>query len=331
MNILQAMLDSSSELIVLLSKDHKVLARNKAAVKLLQLYFSESLKVGDDYRDFVILQNMQLYLETFDRAIAGETVTVQNETVSDKAKHWFEYKMSPLFDEATLLGITFTATSIDDQKKAQIALQYLADTYEAIVQNTTEAIALLDKEMRVLQYNKFATKQLQLNFGKAIQIGEDFRNYVYPDLQDEFEFAFKNVLNRNNWEKEYVTSNVKDETVWIRVRMYPVINAEEEVAGVALFVLNILQQRKTELHNQLLADRLKDISWQHSHVIRAPVANILGIMKVLMDDSKMPDKEKQEWYSYVVKCTEELDNTIRVIVNKAYYSNLNNEEIVGDP
>ncbi|MES2701565.1 MAG: histidine kinase dimerization/phospho-acceptor domain-containing protein [Bacteroidota bacterium] len=145
--LLQAVLDNTTDSMVLIGKDHKVLLLNCNIRKVLVLYFGKELQPGDDYRDFVIVDNMELYLRSFERAINGETVIVENETIAENVSIWFRYKVHPTYDSTgLLLGVTLTATDISDLKKLEIEK-------EQIIKQLTKRNEDLEHFSQILSHN----------------------------------------------------------------------------------------------------------------------------------------------------------------------------------
>jgi signal transduction histidine kinase len=62
-------------------------------------------------------------------------------------------------------------------------------------------------------------------------------------------------------------------------------------------------------------EKLREISWMQSHVVRAPLARILGLIS-LMKDLKANGIEKAEIMDYLEISANELDQVIREITNK---------------
>jgi PAS domain S-box-containing protein len=120
-NLMQAILDNAAEGIVLISNDHTVLLFNTAIKDSLKSYFTKELEVGDDYRDFVVEESMQLYLESFEKAINGTSISVEHETRNTDVTIWFLYTVNPVYDrQKKLIGVTLTATNITDRKKLEL-------------------------------------------------------------------------------------------------------------------------------------------------------------------------------------------------------------------
>ena len=67
-----------------------------------------------------------------------------------------------------------------------------------------------------------------------------------------------------------------------------------------------------ENHNQ----RLREIAWMQSHLVRAPLARILGISEILSEGHNNLE-EINEMLSYLTISAVELDNIIKNIVDKS--------------
>jgi PAS domain S-box-containing protein len=69
--------------------------------------------------------------------------------------------------------------------------------------------------------------------------------------------------------------------------------------------------RKIEVQNKAL----KEIAWAQSHLVRAPLANILGLTELLKDNINS-DTENAKLIDYLRESAEKLDAVINDIVNK---------------
>jgi len=83
--------------------------------------------------------------------------------------------------------------------------------------------------------------------------------------------------------------------------------------------LNVLLQDITEFQekrNLILAqeEALSDIAWRHSHEVRKPVANILGLVQLLTEDNFLENDERNEYLAYLRDSALELDDTVREII-----------------
>ena len=63
-------------------------------------------------------------------------------------------------------------------------------------------------------------------------------------------------------------------------------------------------------------ENLKEISWLQSHVIRAPLARIMGLIQLIIDPKQDID-EKQNALNYLLRSANELDEVIHTITDKS--------------
>jgi PAS domain S-box-containing protein len=83
----------------------------------------------------------------------------------------------------------------------------------------------------------------------------------------------------------------------------------------------ILHERTIEKQN----DKLKDIAWIQSHVVRAPVARMMGLINLIKEDD-LDEKETGEFLNHVLESAVELDNIIKDVVSKSQRIKNNSEE-----
>lgn len=82
-----------------------------------------------------------------------------------------------------------------------------------------------------------------------------------------------------------------------------------------LEILNLqLQKRASELISS--NEKLRKIAWIQSHIVRAPLARILGFVELLKEGFDEPN-EKEQFLNYIADASEELDTIIHSIVKKA--------------
>ena len=59
-------------------------------------------------------------------------------------------------------------------------------------------------------------------------------------------------------------------------------------------------------------DKLEEIAFEQSHIVRRPIANILGISKLLLDD-RIPEEKRKQLLMAIYEEAMEFDNIIRRI------------------
>lgn len=162
---LQSILDNTSDSIVLMDMNYKVLCCNAVLKETLKHYFGKELKEDDDYRDFVVPQNRQLFMDAFDLAKNGESLVLENETKSENVSFWFEYKVTPVYyKDGSLMGVTLTATNITERKNAEIALRKSEEKFRKIIEFSPLPMLIISESL-VITFSNPAAQEL---FGYTI-------------------------------------------------------------------------------------------------------------------------------------------------------------------
>ncbi len=101
-----------------------------------------------------------------------------------------------------------------------------------------------------------------------------------------------------------------------------------------VYLLNELKQQNTSLEEKVKErttelleineavkeqnEKLKDIAWTQSHVVRAPLARLMGLVNILQMGEEMPELNKTQILENVVSSANELDGIIREITKKSF-------------
>ncbi|WP_373523380.1 PAS domain S-box protein [Aquiflexum sp.] len=69
-------------------------------------------------------------------------------------------------------------------------------------------------------------------------------------------------------------------------------------------------------------EKLRDIAWIQSHMVRAPLARLLGLVEILKNE-KLSSLELDDFLDHIKESAKELDNVVRDIVEKAQKIDVN--------
>jgi len=258
--ILKAILDNSPDGIILISPNHEVIAFNKTIEDRMFTFFGKNIAAGDDARDFIFMENKNLYLTQFAEAVKGENVFMQLETKTANFSIWFEYRFNAVYNTSQeLVGVTITAKNIDKEKKAEIELEKLSETIEAIFENTTESIVFIGPDLTILSFNKIAFERVKAIQNKELFIGADFRNYVYESRNTGFTESFNNALKGKISISEVEVTDYKGNPVWYISRIQPLYNHIGELLGITLFTQHITEKKLAEIALRENEEKFKKI------------------------------------------------------------------------
>ena len=175
------------------------------------------------------------------------------------------------------IGYDLTETDIY-KSESQKALMLSESKLRAILDSTIETNILINKEMKVMSFNKTAQEAIALAFGIKIKEGDDFRRYILREQEENFNTSFAKALQGHlvDRESEIDLPNAK---VWFRFRHFPVYNVHNEIIGVSFTVMNIDAQKRVE--EKLL--RLSDDLLYKNQVLNAILESPKGIIIFSLD------------------------------------------------
>ncbi|MCC9136771.1 CBS domain-containing protein [Pontibacter silvestris] len=190
---------------------------------------------------------------------------------------------------------------------------------KALYYSTKSARLLLAPDGTVLFFNQTAYESSGAPPISLLHVGSNLRQYAndIPHLVgSNFDRDFEKALHG---ESVVVESELlyKEAGVWLRTEYNPV-TVENQMVGVSVVTTDISERKHNELFINRQNEVLREIIHTQSHVLRRPVANILGLVNLLNRKAQMEGEDKMV-LSMLEVSTKELDDIIRDIVEKASF------------
>ena len=180
-----------------------------------------------------------------------------------------------------------------------------------------ESNIFLSLEYRVLYFNSLAKKQFSTIFEKELQIGIDFKEFIYPNYQTKFHHSFSKAVSgiRNEY---YALSNInKEEKKWHIISFTPIHDKHHLVIGISLTTQNIDHEINAQIKTRQYIKELEDIAWKEVHLLNAPISNLLGITNSLLkSESDISVEEQDILINHISIEVERLDIVIKDIVER---------------
>jgi two-component system, sporulation sensor kinase E len=166
---------------------------------------------------------------------------------------------------------------------------------QTILNTTDTAYALLDRDLKVLEYNNKALIFAKNEFGFDPASGDKFFDHLSTRRPKFVEYTKSVFAGQTvSYEVAYNLSDAGD--VWYYVRMFPISNKDNEILGLVLAITDITERKKAEQRLQSAYDQIKtqiqfikEMAWKQSHVLRSPLANLKGLATILKNTPN--DKE----------------------------------------
>lgn len=314
---LNAIFENTKDSILLLDHSFKILNCNSRAQYSFQLASNRIPQIGDDLRPFIFKGLEEEFLRRFQDALEGRSSVIEVAAQSfDGQTFWFQTKFNPVYSEnESLLGVSLFARPITDKKKAEIALRENEERFRKVIHSSPFAIFILNDDSQWVEINPHVTKAygytmeilsntpLSAVFPRDWERLNQFAQRPFQEGEEPVELAGKDIVFlqslQGNWHPVEVSMSAF------------LLNQKKH------WVMLVQDVSKREADARLISEqyqKLSQIAWNQSHVIRSSVAKIAGIVHIFQKDHLMSEDERRIWIAHLQESTEELDRYVKEII-----------------
>lgn len=178
-------LNSSTESIILLSSDYKVMMLNAAAYNgVLALFDGKELNIGDDIQPFILHGARPLFYDAMKRAKQGEEVVVEYEADFSSQKRWLEFNYFPVRNpDGSLMGISLITVDIDQRKRAEEQLRASEEGLRGMLASQTNYLIRTDLLGNYTYANHKFRDTFRFLHGDRELIGRNFMDSIIQEDQ----------------------------------------------------------------------------------------------------------------------------------------------------
>ncbi|HPH36306.1 MAG TPA: PAS domain S-box protein [Sediminibacterium sp.] len=133
--------------------------------------------------------------------------------------------------------------------------------------------------------------------------------------QEEYTTLWQKISNKESWSGEFCNRRKDGGLYWVNAYISPVVNTKGEITNYIGVEEDITQQKETLSSLENKNKKLAQIAWEQSHLVRAPLARILGMVNLFQNDF-ISNEEKAMYLNYLKVSAEELDAVIKAIAIK---------------
>jgi PAS domain S-box-containing protein len=187
----------------------------------------------------------------------------------------------------------------------------------AIFNTTDIAFLLLDTDFQVLTYNAITNHFAELLFGTSLKEGVNFVGLLKEDRRGPVEDMMNSALAGNSFNYETSYPLQDGSIIWYHINIDPVNDLKAHIIGICCSAENITASKTAELEmirvsNDLVQrnNDLEQFAYIISHNLRAPLANIIGLSRILNQDD-LPPNEKVESEDFLFKSIIKLDEIVK--------------------
>ncbi|WP_405412276.1 PAS domain S-box protein [Maribacter sp. Asnod1-A12] len=307
---LQKIMDTSLDIICTIDEEGYFLSINKAC-KTIWGYDDREL-IGENYLKLVYEKDIAPTKESAKSVLSGVKV--------------FNFENRFLHKDGTIVPMLWSANwdkkdgvfyciakDNTEKKKTEQQLENSERRYKTLVQEGSDMICIADEQANFMYASPTSTKIL--NISPEVFVNTNAFEYVHPDDYDAVYNEFIKILDTSQVAiKPFRFKHGDGHWTWLET----VITNKLDEPSIKGIVINSKEVSTKVQHLKAIEKQnaqLKKIAWTQSHIVRAPVARLMGLIELLRDDkTSLKPEEQKRILNYIITSADEIDQVIIDIV-----------------
>ena len=321
----KTLVQEGTELIAIFNEEARFTYVSPTSIKTLKMTPEELL--GTTAFDHIYPDDLENVHAQFLEAITVRQVNITPFRFKngDGEWRWLETIATNQIDEPSINGIVVNTRDVTEKKKAEEQLENSERRFKTLVQEGSDMICIIDQNSIFTYASPTSTKILNIIPEKFV--GTSAFDYVHPD-------DYETVFNQFNKIFEVPQITIKpfrfrhgdDNWIWMETIATNKLD-EPSINGIVVNSKDVTTRVQHIKAIEKQNAQLKKIAWTQSHIVRAPVARLTGLINLIRDEKdNLQFEEKELILSYIISSADEIDSVIKDIV-KTTASAIDIEEI----
>ena len=272
--------------------------------------------------DYVAPEYRVALIEQHQRRILGERVPDTFEFVGlrgDGERRWIEVRVSKVVENGKIIGTQSALRDITNARNAEEMRQQSEANLRAIFNNIDIGFVLIDSGFRIIAFNPYANRIAFDVLERKFTTGKLLISYFNPEARELVSASIQQAMDAKkvNYEADFVLPD--GSLRWYSIGYHPILGVQNDTIGVLFTMREITSRKSLERQGQKIKDDLmrrnndlEQFAYIISHNLRAPVASILGLTNIIMEEGLDVD-EQVEAISNLGKTAHKLDEIIKDI------------------
>ncbi|WP_179412447.1 PAS domain S-box protein [Mucilaginibacter sp. E4BP6] len=318
---LNSLIDSQTNFLVRINMSGEYTFINKRFMKILG--YNKADIIGRHFRTTALPEEIYLCEEAFYNCTnnPGKIIHLSHKKPDVNGNlHDIEWEFIAVTnDSKEVTGIQGVGQDITDKINSQKEISWTKKSLEAIINNTEDLIWSIDRDFGYLYLNQAYKNTIRAQTGVEPQPGDSSMHVVFGDevLTKWKEYYARGFMGEAYIvEDEFLDSNTGN-SFFFETSFNPIFDAEGKITGMGCFSRNITERINTSKSIIDQNERLRNIASLSSHELRRPVATMLGLINII-DRENFNNPENIEIINHLLIVGNEIDDVIRLIVNKTF-------------
>tara|TARA_R110002051_G_scaffold71624_1_gene129318 strand:+ start:13737 stop:16391 length:2655 start_codon:yes stop_codon:yes gene_type:complete len=313
--LFKTLVQESSDIITILDVEGNFKYVSPSSIKVIEINPEEF--IGRNVFEFIHPDDYNKVQGKFYSIIENDYVKIEPFRFSNNLGEWrwFEAIVTNQLNEPSINGIAITSRDITEKRMAEEQLETSERRFKTLVQEGSDMICIVDKHAIFSYASPTSTNILNITSEKFI--GTNAFDYLHPnDLEDvkkEFNRIFKEPqITIGPFRFKHGNGN----WIWMETIVTNQLN-EPSINGIVLNSKNVTTRVQHINAIKLQNEKLKEIAWTQSHIVRAPVARLIGLINLIKNENDiLQSDEKEQVLNFIYTSANEIDSVIKETVEK---------------
>ncbi len=312
----RAILENTVQGFILVCPDGYIKSFNQNAIKYGFAAYGRNMEIGESIYNFIEKGRVDFLKTAFSNVLKGEIIQYSRSYNRGPDKTvWIDFSISPVMSGGVVAGICIMGNDISDKKTVEQEREFDQKNLESLINNTRDLMWSVDREFRLITFNRPFKEYMQKTAGVIIKKGSTVLMNSFDGVTHQ---RYRHYYSRAFTGETFTEIQFTElpEPAWFEISFHPIYK-DGEVIGTACFSRNISESKKNIHEKEMLIQQLsqnnKDLqqfAYITAHNLRGPIANLLGLTN-LLDSYKVRNKELCQILDGVKKASQSFDETIR--------------------
>lgn len=246
---LRSLLDSNDASIWFVNDKYQLEAYNRAFEHYFSTYTGKSPALGTDILSLAVDEKHRTHWKKmYDETFKGISQRYSQDYGKGGEPRIIETITYPVIFQGKITGVSVYTRNITNEVIKERELLNLNTNLNAILESTKDIVFALDNQYRYLTFNENHKQAMEAIYGLKIEIGKNILDYMQVHGDDvkakaDIDRALK---NGEQYVIEQIYGNESLQRTYFEASYNPIINDQKEISGVAVFVRNMTEKRRSE-------------------------------------------------------------------------------------
>jgi|GEM_PF-917982 len=246
-DLLSLLLNQTDELVFIINRDHTIKYLNKQATQYIKRLNADA-RVGVPVWDIIPNSLHSTIRAAYEKVLNGETVYIEDAAKkADGSDMYFSTVLRPAInDNGVIEGIVTITKDITEKKISEIQLTESKRNLDLLLNNTDESFIMIDKDCKIVLFNKTAFHSVKEYFDKEIHTGFHFLDIIQAHRKEIIQQVLKKVFDGEELNIELPITNGSEIIAYIINHYRPIADASGKVAYVVIQSKDVTKKKLAE-------------------------------------------------------------------------------------